>query len=102
MTPRPALASTLPTLVLRVPATATVATLAGWSSQNTRRGPPRWPCASLGLPPADATGPPERAPGAAAVPGAAVPAPAAPGAPAVGAAAAAAVTTTVPVIPECH
>src|SRR4051794_41702669 len=50
--PLPGFASSRPTGVVRVRATATVATVAGWLRENSRRGPLRRTRVSFGTPPA--------------------------------------------------
>src|SRR3954470_10272406 len=98
MLPLPGFASSRPTGVVRVRPTATVATVAGWLSENSRRGPLRWTPVSLGMPPAVAGPAPAApgvvadvvAPGVVAADGAAVPAAGAAGA---------GVTVTVPCMP---
>src|SRR4051794_26396595 len=52
MLPLPGLASSRPTGVVRLRATATVATVAGWLRENSRRGPLTRTRASFGMPPA--------------------------------------------------
>src|SRR4051794_26680678 len=101
MLPLPGLASSRPTGVVRLRATATVATGAGGVGGNSRRGPLTRARASFGVPPARA--------GAAAAAAGLAGGGAAPrvagavgaGGPAAGAAGAG-VTVTVPCMPACH
>src|SRR3954467_9719608 len=102
--PLPGFASSRPTGVVRARATAAVATVAGWLSENSRRGPLRRTRVSFGMPPAVAGVAAASAggvvdvvaPGLAAGDGAAVPAAGAAGP------AAAGVTVTVPCMPACQ
>src|SRR3954463_5530819 len=100
--PLPGFASSRPTGVVRVRATATVATVAGWLRENSRRAPLRRTRASFGMPPAVA-GLAAAAAASLGVADVAVPGVAA----AVGAAglaagaAGAGVTVTVPCMPAC-